>query len=385
MGMQAGSGNFSFVFTPLFVTKLNTVSDRFCGIKYENANTTFLAYSVYLPTSGKDDEFLEVLSQLKYDIDQNKCNKSSIILGTDSNCSIKSTKRRYQAMQEFSLKTVLLNNEPTFHHNNGTSNSQIDHIYNYVRDDSIEISLSSHLCKIDESSNMSAHDLILGNLTFSNEYKSSKQEDFSSSYTDFEVKKPIYDPNNLHNYQNQISEILNDAFKVYNETEEIPILSEIVSKTLVTSAKMNFKVNNKKTSKKHTFSHELKAAYAKHKKVCDEWRKGGRPTNNSHPLKLAKIQSQKYLQFLRRSENTQKTHELNEKLKETHRDDMSSVCKKLKQIRGDKVQKVSESTMSCCAMKNSLMKWTTPVSSITRGVKTKEKFPDPACIPINHL
>ena len=55
--------------TQQFVSKLEIVNDRFCGIKYEDMknNTNVLAYSAYLPTTGKDDEFLEVVTALTTD------------------------------------------------------------------------------------------------------------------------------------------------------------------------------------------------------------------------------------------------------------------------------------------------------------------------------
>ena len=108
------------------------ISDRFCGIEYKDNQTVMLAYSVYLPTSGKDDKFLEVLSSLSADINMHNKHNADIVLGCDTNQSSKSTRRRTCAManflSEFSLNTILENDEPTFHHNNLTSESQIDHI-----------------------------------------------------------------------------------------------------------------------------------------------------------------------------------------------------------------------------------------------------------------
>ena len=37
-----------------FITKLNVVSDRFCGVKYETkSDSSVIAYTAYLPTSLK--------------------------------------------------------------------------------------------------------------------------------------------------------------------------------------------------------------------------------------------------------------------------------------------------------------------------------------------
>ena len=53
-----------------FITRIPIISNRFCGAKYvdSRSNTSILLYSTYLPTSGKDEEFLETLTLLCVDI-----------------------------------------------------------------------------------------------------------------------------------------------------------------------------------------------------------------------------------------------------------------------------------------------------------------------------
>ena len=124
------------------IEKLPTISERFCGVKYAeiHSDTNIIAYTAYLPTSGQDEEFLEVLSQLNSYIVQHNTHDSVTIIGTDFNVSIKSSKRRYEAMQHFfeyfSLKTILMKENPNFHHNNQTSESQVDHILIFIPDKS---------------------------------------------------------------------------------------------------------------------------------------------------------------------------------------------------------------------------------------------------------
>ena len=85
------------------ITKLNIVSDRFCGVKYVDTETktSVIAYTAYLPTSGQDEQFMDVLSLLSFDIIQNNTENSVLIIGTDSNVSSKSTRRRIGAMERF--------------------------------------------------------------------------------------------------------------------------------------------------------------------------------------------------------------------------------------------------------------------------------------------
>ena len=52
------------------ITKLPVICERFCGVKYVDfsSNVDIIAYTAYLPTSGQDDDFLEILSILGSDI-----------------------------------------------------------------------------------------------------------------------------------------------------------------------------------------------------------------------------------------------------------------------------------------------------------------------------
>ena len=52
------------------VSSLTVVNERFCGIQYKDSqhDITILAYSVYLPTAGKDSVFMEVLSALSCEV-----------------------------------------------------------------------------------------------------------------------------------------------------------------------------------------------------------------------------------------------------------------------------------------------------------------------------
>jgi hypothetical protein len=62
-------------------------------------------------------------------------------------------------MSKFSLKSLHTNDEPTFHHNNQVSESQIDHILIFIPDQKkIDIKFEQILCQKVNSSNLSSHD-----------------------------------------------------------------------------------------------------------------------------------------------------------------------------------------------------------------------------------
>ena len=90
------------------VTELTSTHDRFAAVILNiSERTNFLAISLYALTSGKDDEFLECLGFLEEFILVNTPDSGSVLIGADSNCSKKSTKRRKLAWEDF-CRTFLL-------------------------------------------------------------------------------------------------------------------------------------------------------------------------------------------------------------------------------------------------------------------------------------
>ena len=83
------------------VSSVANTHDRFTGIKVNSQGQSILAISAYLPTSGKDDDFLDCLSELSLFILENNEAEGGILIGTDSNCSEKSSPRRLHGFQQF--------------------------------------------------------------------------------------------------------------------------------------------------------------------------------------------------------------------------------------------------------------------------------------------
>ena len=329
------------------IVKLPIVSDRFCGVKYSVLDTSILAYTLYLPTAGQDEEFLEILSLLKHDITNNNTENCAVIIGTDSNVSNKSTKRRMNAMKvflkEFSLETILINEEPTFHHNNMISESQIDHIFfNISENSNMKITLKDQLCLKDNSSNLSSHDVIVGEIILPKIQTKVFSKDFSSTYTDFIVKKPKWQNSANNEYQIQTERVLNGLFENFKEAEHIPALCEMFSKTLVISAQKNFETSNPKylpkKRKNPNFSKEYQAAHANHSRVFKIWRKAGRPIDKTHKAKQDVLHSRRALQRLRRTEEARKSIELHDDLMKTFETDRNKIYEKLRKSRGDNYQ-----------------------------------------------
>lgn len=266
----------------------------------------------------------------------------------DSNQSDKSSCRRTEALQdfiaEFAISTITPLDMQTFHHNNGTSESRIDHIY-YNK--FAKLMFFYHLCVKNNDFNLSSHNTIIGKLNFNIPTQNHSEIDYSGSYSDFIVKKPRWDTLDVQQYQYETATLLQDVCYQYEDEEQtfIPEMSEMFSKILVKSAQNNSKVSpplNKNRSHQDTiFSKNLKKAYNEHKLIWEKWRKSGRPQDNKHPTKIAKTESRRRLQKISREEKYKKCSQDQDMLMKTHFYNISQVCSTLKKIRGEKYKSVN--------------------------------------------
>ena len=298
-------------------------------------NVHIIAYTVYLPTSGQDDEYIEELSRLTHDISEHKNRSTVIIIGADTNTSTKSTKRRQEAFDnfknEFCLESIVQGEKPTFHHNNGVSESQIDHILTNNKD---LVSFSEHLCKKDDETNLSSHDAIIGNVKIDKD-KETIEKDYRDTYEAFEPEKIIWKDN--QDYKDMTANILEQLLSTYDQPEHLPVLAEMSSNMIALCAKKCFETKKSKgTCKKATprFSRELNDAYQDHKHTCNEWRKAGRPLSADHPAKQAKLISQRRIQKISREEIANHARANHDDLMATYKTNISDVCKKVKKIMG---------------------------------------------------
>ena len=200
----------------------------------------------YLPTSGLDDEFGEVLSLLSLDILDNITQNTILIIGMDSNQSKKSTNRRTEMMNNFrsrfSLKSIHTDDQPTFHHNNQISNSQIDHIYFSVPETiNNSICMNKILCKEQFPSNLSAHDLIIGQIRLNKQVVMVCEENYLETYSYFINLKPVWNEKLFSDYQIRAHQAAQTLFSS-NENISIPELVRKFSEILVNTAKSVFKI-----------------------------------------------------------------------------------------------------------------------------------------------
>ena len=80
---------------------LDSTCDRIAAIKMELNERYLLLLSIYASTSGQDEEFLELISHLSDFIHKHSSSSDQVLIGGDSNCSTKSSKRRQMAWESF--------------------------------------------------------------------------------------------------------------------------------------------------------------------------------------------------------------------------------------------------------------------------------------------
>ena len=170
----------------------------------------------------------------------------------------------------------------TFHHNNHTSESQVDHIYFYIPEKcKLDVRFKEHICLKNNPTNISSHDVIVGEIFFPPTKEAMSEIDYSESYTDFIVKKPKWHHSNTEEYEAQTTRILKELSETYNDKAFIPTLCEMFSRALVISAENNIETVDPKTIKSGKnlpfFSKEYKNAHNEHKRIFSVWKRAGRP------------------------------------------------------------------------------------------------------------
>ena len=314
--------------------------DRLVSMKLSTDITSFLLISFYAPTAGKDEEFLESVSYLSTFIVQNVTAGDNVIIGTDCNCSDKSTSRRQQCWnnfcQTFSLKQQTTG-LPTFHHNNGISETSIDM---FVTSESVAIQDLNQLCTLEDPLNLSSHDPISASIMVSiaSEMDGNKYE---KSYTNFAHEKINWEECDIKVYQTLASQALSEAQDYWDTPEVVPFLTELFSKLLVNCSKLatNPKPTKRKPKEQALLprtSRNVRKAEAALKRTFKRWKTAGRPSSDLNPDRKAYKTARSSLQALRRYEDNLTFIRYNNTLMQSTRHDKSKVYSMMKRQRGSK-------------------------------------------------
>ena len=325
------------------VTALESNYDRYSSIKIRLGSENLIAISLYAPTSGKDDEFLECLSYLTNFIDSNKSARDYLLIGMDANCSEKSTKRRKSALSSFCAKFNLRqhkSNKPTFHHNNQTSESSID-FFLISESERLKTGNILQLCTLENPLNMSSHDPLLCTtsvpLCIADNESTAK---YSDTYIKFEQANIIWKETKLAQYQDLAGAVLTETLKFWNNPESIPHLCSLFPTLLVQCADMTLdskpKRNNDLGFRK---SKTIMKAERALKKAHNRWKMCGKPMSKLDQARKLYIEARSNLQRIIRCEENTKNLRTNVFLMNADIYDKKRVYARMKRARNEKSTK----------------------------------------------
>ena len=237
---------------------------------------------------------------------ENNTDKESLLIGGDFNCSEKSSSRRKLGFQEFceqhnlDIYCVL---EPTFHHPNGTSSSNIDFFLASFKDSSKLGNIRSQ-CNQNNPDNSSGHDPVLGALwTLCTETTNIQSSKYSHTYTNFKQTKITWNDKNLEQYQVVAAQALTEYETFFDAPEFIPLKCQLYSEILVRAAEMCLGVKSRGQNKKSKVSPQIHQAWAHLHKCFKIWKNEGKikcPSNSSflqYKQARAKLQHTRRYQF----------------------------------------------------------------------------------------
>ena len=316
------------------VKQLKLVNERFAGIKIECGKMSVLALSLYLPTSGKDDEFSECLSSLSNFIDENCDPSDSILIGADTNCSEKSTPRRRRIFNNFCQQQTLKKAgslSSTFHHNNSISESNIDTFL--ISQNLLEfMDQVTVKCTLDEPLNFSCHDLLQSCLALPL-MSSEQRSTHSDTYSDYNRVKVLWEKSDTSKYQVLAGSFLSQAESYFDSPEYIPLKCNMYSNLLVTAATATCAVNQSKPyHSKPKLSCKLKLAKSNYRRKYKIWNNQNR--NKDNPIYSEYLAARKNLQHTVRYEDNLNNIKFNNKLMDAHARDKNKVYSLVKKSRG---------------------------------------------------
>ena len=318
------------------VTPIESNHERFSCIRLSSGLSSTILVSLYAPTHGKDEEFLECIDNLSEFLLQHLSENEHIIIGADTNCSEKSSVRRKQSWKIFCDTFSLVQKStsaPTFHHHNGTSNSCIDM---FMASESLQLTSHSNICTLETPLNLSSHDVLTSVLQIKK--VTARKSFYKDTYSKFKREKVLWAEESMPAYQTLAARALTGAANTWSAPEYIPLLCTMFSKLLVTSAKMVFetKLSKPTPSRIKTKPRKLIRAEELVAKSFMYWKRAGRPLEKDNPIRYKLCQAKSHLQKLTRQDENLKTIKLNNKLINSNKHNRNQVYSTLKRMRSER-------------------------------------------------
>ena len=267
----------------------------------------------------------------------NTPDSGSVLIGADSNCSKKSTKRRKLAWEDFcrtfSLE-ITQTSSPTFHHHNGSSESTIDYFL------SVNCNLDNlrQFCTLDNPLNFSSHDPLLATIAVQRDGEE-HSEKYDNSYTVFKRNKIKWDESKLEAYKKATDNALSEASEYWNFPEAIPHLCSLYSNLLVSIAEKTMGVvKSPKVKSKQGLKSSRKIVNARNRlQNCFKlWKKAGKPRAKSDPLRASYLSAKSDLQKLLRYGDNLKVIKHNNFIMSAMLKDKNKIYSRMKRFRGQK-------------------------------------------------
>ena len=324
------------------VHQLSNTHERFTGIRMSFTDLEILVISAYLPTSGRDDDFLDSIEELSNFIVENISEKDTILIGADFNCSDKSSSRRVTAFKKFCTDHNLIKiscTEPTYHHFNGQSSSSID-FFLLSEESSSKARLSDITlqCSLEHPGNLSGHDPVIATLSLlCSAPKTSKKEMYSHTYTNFQYSKIAWDDDKLKEYEDAAAKVLSESESYFSSVEYIPLKCQLYSELLVTCAELTMGTRSHPTpSKSPRYPPRLHQAWQHLRKCFRLWKENNKPKDPINSLLLKYRAARANFQTIRRHCRNLKTVKFNNLLMNTQYSDRRKHLRLIKKLQSSR-------------------------------------------------
>ena len=323
---------------------VKNVNERFTGVKLQTETAALFVISAYLPTRGKDTEFLECIQELSNYVTVNKDTDDIIIIGFDSNCSETSSSRRIKALdrlcEELRLEKLKCES-PTFHHNNGISEANLDYFL-VPRACSSLFTRPRNICTLENILNLSGHDVVTSSIHIVRKTPPEISENrFLHTYTPFVVKQVCWDDvEQIQTYKHLTNEVLKEMEKFFSNQECIPLKCKLYSDLLVSCAEHALPCQGSQTKPKtkkfnpQRFSFRQNRAWQQFNKSYKQWKSAGKPRCAENRTFRQFKEARANFQRVRRYEDNLQHIKFNNKLMMTSITDRNYVFKLMKAVRG---------------------------------------------------
>ena len=342
-----------------YISTINVDSSRFLIFVFNHPNyPKTIHVSVYLPTAGLENEFIEEISKLEASLDHLAAEHpdATVFIRGDANASLtpRPGNKRDTLFRYFCEKLSLTSSNiphPTYHHFRGNTSSSIDVILQTSSSLNQEV-ISNVLCSKKNPQVDSKHDIILS--TFCLPYTPSSQQTTPSSAPRIQntKHKVIWNDDGVQPYRDLLSPTLVSLQKNWNSPQSsvsFSVLLQCTNEALISAAKATNKVVDLTTEPKvkNTFLPPEVSSAAKEKLAAHKnWLKVSEdPTSSEVSIAEAKLNFTSSRTSYRRIWRRHLSRKANDQSSEVHTilsTDPSKAFRKLKALKSTASAKICE-------------------------------------------